>query len=166
MEYVDVFDNKRRKINKTNIRYKDSDNEYMQAMHLWVINDKGEFLIQKRSEIKKTYPSMWSVTGGGSQKDENTLDTCVRECKEELGINIDINNLEFILSIKRKNLFLDVYLLKQSFDIKELVLQQEEVSEAKWVSIEELKRMIDNKLLASNVVAYFDLFIKCMNKEI
>ena len=128
MEYVDVYDNKRRKVNKTNIRYENLGNEFMQAMHLWIMNDKGEFLIQKRSAIKKAYPNMWSVTGGGSQEGETTLDTCIRESKEEIGINIDIDNLEFVLSIKRKDLFLDVYLLKQNINLSDLTLQEEEVS--------------------------------------
>lgn len=166
MEYVDTFDNLRRKINKTAIRYEDHINEYMQAMHLWIMNDKGEVLIQKRAATKRTYPNMWSVTGGGSQKEENTIDTCIRESKEELGIDIDINNLEFVLSLKRKNLFLDVYLLKQNFDLKDLILQDEEVSEVKWVSINEFIDMIQKGVVPSNVVAYFNLFMKCINKEI
>ena len=56
-------------------------NEYRNLVHIWVINSKGEFLIQKRSASKKHYPNMWSVTSGCVNFDESFVDACKRELK-------------------------------------------------------------------------------------
>lgn len=51
-------------------------------------NEKGEILLQKR-----TFPSeTWSFPGGLSELGENTLDTAVREVREET--SLEVKNLE------------------------------------------------------------------------
>ena len=88
MEIVDKFNNKRQALNKTAERSEKIDGEYRQSVHTWIQNSKGEFLIQKRTPNKKNFPNMWSQTGGGVDEGETTLQAALRECKEELGIDI------------------------------------------------------------------------------
>lgn len=127
------------------------------------MNSKGEFLIQKRSPNKKTFPNMWSQTGGGVDEGETTLQAALRECNEELGISIDLNNIELILSFKRKFDFVDVWLVKQDIDISNIVLQEEEVSEVKWSSIDEIRELMKTDKLAKSIEIYFDMFINLIN---
>ena len=35
------------------------------AVYAFIIDDKGNILLQKRSNNKKLWPNMWDVTGGG-----------------------------------------------------------------------------------------------------
>ena len=49
MELVDKLNNKRQSLNKTAERQEKVDGEYRQSVHTWIMNSKGEFLIQKRS---------------------------------------------------------------------------------------------------------------------
>ena len=107
MEMVDKFDNKRRPLNKTTERHEKIEGEYRQSVHTWIQNSKGEFLIQKRTPNKNFFPNMWSQTGGGVDTGETTFQAAVRECKEELGIDIDTSNMELIMSFKRKFDFVD-----------------------------------------------------------
>ena len=65
MGMVDKLDNKRQMLNRTTERSEKIEGEYRQSVHTWIMNSKGEFLIQKRSPNKKTFPNMWSQTGGG-----------------------------------------------------------------------------------------------------
>lgn len=38
---------------------------YHKAIHCWIINSKGEMLIQKRSPLKKAYPNLWDISCAG-----------------------------------------------------------------------------------------------------
>ena len=163
MEFVDKFDNKRISLNKVAERQKKIDGEYRQSVHVWIQNSKGEFLIQKRSPNKTTFPNMWSQTGGGVEKGEITLQAALRECKEELGIDINIKHIELILSFKRKYDFVDVWLVRENIDISNLVLQEEEVSDVKWATIDEIRTLMKSSKLAKSIDIYFDMFINLID---
>ena len=53
MELMDKFDNKRRALNKVGERYHEEKDEYVQGVHVWIINSKKELLIQKKMSYKK-----------------------------------------------------------------------------------------------------------------
>ena len=57
MEIVDVY-NKRKELTKEKKeRYERINGKYTQYIHVWIMNDKNQFLIQKRSENKKINPN-------------------------------------------------------------------------------------------------------------
>lgn len=163
MEIVDKFDNKRQSINKKAERSEKVDGEYRQSVHTWIMNSKGEFLIQKRTPNKKFFPNMWSQTGGGVDEGETTLQAALRECNEELGITINPENMELIMSFKRKHDFVDVWLVRGDYDINELTLQEDEVSEAKWATVEEIRDLMNSGKLANSIDIYFDMFINLLD---
>lgn len=163
MEMVDKLDNKRQKLNKIAERSEKIDGEYRQSVHTWIMNSNGEFLIQKRSPNKKTFPNMWSQTGGGVDSGETTLEAAIRECSEELGISIDLTNIELILSFKRKYDFVDVWLVKQDINISDIILQEEEVSDVKWATLDEIKELMNTNQLAKSIEIYFEMFINLID---
>lgn len=162
MEMVDKLNNKRQSLNKTAERNKKIEGEYRQSVHTWIINSKGEFLIQKRTSNKKTFPNMWSQTGGGVDEGETTFQAALRECNEELGITIDPDNIELVLSFKRKYDFVDVWLVRYDYDIIELTLQKEEVSEVKWATVDEIRALMREGKLAKSIEIYFDMFLNLL----
>lgn len=164
MEVVDKFNNKRIPLNKITERHEKTSGEYKQSMHVWIQNDDGDFLIQKRSITKTVFPGEWSVTGGGVNAGESTLDTVIRECNEELGINVEDENVQLMMTIKREYDFVDIYLLRQNIKIEDIVLQEEEVSDVKWISKTDLTEMIENGDFCSSVSFYFDMLIKIIEK--
>ena len=159
MELVDKFNKRREPLNKTSKRYDRIDGEYCTYVHTWIMNDKNEFLIQKRSENKKIYPNKWSITGGAVDSGETSLEGAIREVNEEIGIDIDKEKAEFMLSFKRSHGFVDVWLTKQNVDLKDIVMQKEEVSDVKWVTKEELEKMIENDEVAGTVNTYFKMLM-------
>lgn len=57
------------------------------AVHIWVLNDKGEILLQQRSLTKDKAPGQWDISCAGHvQKGNNAEITAEREFQEELGI--------------------------------------------------------------------------------
>lgn len=165
MEIVDKLNNKRQFLNKTTERKEKILGEYRQSAHTWIMNSEGKFLMQKRSPNKNTFPNMWSITGGGVDSGETPLQGALRECKEELGIDISESNIELILSFKRKYDFVDVWLAKLDINIDDIILQEEEVTAVKWCSIEEIRSMKKNGELAASIDIYFDMFLSLLNYE-
>jgi mutator protein MutT len=164
MEIIDLYDNKKRKLDKTIIRGNKAElGEYSLAVHVWIANSKNEFLIQKRSDTMTKHPGKWECPGGAIDAGETSLDGAMRETKEELGIDINIDKIEYLLSYKKEHLFVDVWLVKEDIDLNKLVLQSEEVSSAKWVSLKELNELINNNEFVPIIDIYYELFIKLLS---
>lgn len=164
MEIVDVYDKRREKTNKTCERGKEKDGEYGLSVHIWIMNKEGKFLIQKRTKSRKRFPNMWSLTAGAVDTGETSVEGAIRETKEEIGINIEKEEFELILSIKRKHNFLDIWLVRKDIDLKDIVMQEEEVQKVKWVTKEELEEMIKNNEVAGSVTLYYKMFFDILEK--
>ena len=62
-----------------------------------------------------------------------------------------LSELNLLAVYKHKNYFMDIYRVKKNLKIMNLVLQPEEVVDAKWVSNEELLKMIEEKEVVRSV---------------
>ena len=160
MELVDRFDSNRIPLNKVTERHDIVFGEFRQSVHLWIQNDKGEFLIQKRTMTKKVFPGAWSITGGAVDAGETSLCAVKRECKEELGIDLDENKMTLVMSFRRELDFVDVYWLNQNVDLKDIVMEPREVDDVKYVSIEELRQMMKDGVFTPSVTFYYDFLLK------
>lgn len=126
------------------------------AIHLWILNKKNEVLLQYRCKDKKLYPNTWDVSVGGHvAAGEDTKTTCIREAKEELGIDINEKDVEYITTLREELLYedinsqelVDVFMIRKDVKIKDIKLQEEEVGNVKYVSVVELFNLIDNNQL-------------------
>ena len=134
--------------------------EYHLVVHIWIISSDGKFLIQRRSDDKKLMPGEWAATGGAAVSGEDSFTAASRELFEELGISTDRNTLKNILRIKRRNSFLDVYLTVCNTPADQLTLQKSEVAEVKWISKENLCKMIENGEFHNYGQDYFEQVLK------
>lgn len=74
------------------------------AVVLFIINDKNEVLLQKRSATKKMWPNLWDITAGGHVlSGEFGYQAILREAKEEINLNLTKEELIFIGSTISKN---------------------------------------------------------------
>ncbi len=165
MELWDILDEQGNKTGGTIIRGEQlQDGEYHLVVHIWILNDKGEFLIQKRADHLKLMPGLWAATGGSVVSGEDGRTAAIREAKEELGIDVDTANMTRLRTIKRNNNFAEVWLVKQNVSMEDIVLQVEEVSDAKWVGKEELENMIKAGVLNNYGEEYFKELLRIMRK--
>ncbi|MGL5352523.1 MAG: NUDIX hydrolase [Clostridium sp.] len=144
MELLDIYNENREKTGRIHKRgNKVEEGDYSLVVHLWIKNDKGEILIQKRQSTKKIFPNMWdaSVAGAAMQGDDSKS-AIIRETKEELGIDLELDKLELLLSVKRDWWFDDIWIVKQNIHINDLEIQHEEVADAKWATYDEIDIMI------------------------
>lgn len=123
------------------------------AVYAFIINHDGQILLQKRSPNKKLWPNMWDVTVGGHvQAGELGRQAIIRECKEELGIDICDNDIKYLVGSSSvynnkgyiNNHYDECYLIMKDIEISKLKLQFEEVSEAKYFSKQEILDRINN----------------------
>ncbi len=153
IEYVDIYDRNKNKTGIKKRRYIDplEKGEYIIGVQLVILNHKNEILITKRSEKKKVLPGKWECNGGAIHSSETPLEGLEREIKEELGIEINPNKLLFYKTTVNDEThnIKEIYLYKDNIDIKNLKLS-EEVSDAKYVSIEEYKEMYHKKEIVYN----------------
>ena len=136
---------------------------WRRTVSCWIMNEKGEVLLQKRSPEKRRNPNKWAKTGGQVDAGETAESAILREVKEELGIDINLKHIELILSFKRKYDFVDVWLVREDIDISKLVLQEEEVSDVKWATIDEIRNLMKSSELAKSIDIYFDMFINLID---
>ena len=115
--------------------------------------DNKKVLLQQRSSSKKLWPNLWDITAGGHVlTGELGYQSAIRETKEEIGISIDKNELTFIGATTSENKsgdiinrhFNEYYIVHKDVDIKDVVIQKDEVQDIKWFDKEEVIRRISN----------------------
>lgn len=160
MEIVDIYDGKKNKTGKTVERSNKPElGEYRLSIHIWITNSKGELLIQRRSANKKMFPNMWNETGGAASTGETSEMTRAREFEEELGVKPNMDKAELIGSIKRKYDYVDVWHIEQEIDLNDIKMQEDEVSEVKYVTISELKKIIEDKEFVPTIGPSLNMFL-------
>lgn len=148
MEYFDVLNEKGQHTGQIESRDKcHKKGLWHKAVAAFIINEKGQVLLQKRSPQKKLWPNTWDMSVGGHVlAGEFGFQAIMREAKEELGIELNKNQITFLgvaLSNNKKgdiinNHFNEYYVVNKNLDETKLKLQKEEVSEVKWINKEEI----------------------------
>lgn|GEM_PF-282198 len=161
-ELWDVYDENRKLTGRTHRRADPMpEGDYHLVVHVWILNSKGEFLITKRAP-NKGYPNMWETTGGSAVTGDTSLTAAVREVKEETGLDVLPENGKVVLTIQRDDCFCDIWLFKQDFDIKFVVLQDGETIDAKWAAKDEIRQIVINGDFIP--LSYMEEFLLCKRK--
>lgn len=154
-EYFDVLNEEGNYTGKVESREKcHKEGLWHKATVVFIINSKQQVLLQRRSANKKLWPNMWDVTAGGHVlAGEFGFQSTIREAEEELGIELDKSEMTFIGSSRSSNVkgdivnnhFNEYYIANKDIDETKLKLQEEEVSEVKWIDKNEIiEKIKDN----------------------
>ena len=117
---------------------------------VFIINNKKQVLLQKRSANKRFNPNKWALCAGHVDAGESLESAALRELKEEVGINITTCDLkpfaEREFTIRDSNSHVTYfYYTKSNLNEKDFIIQKEELSEVKWFDIDEVIDMIKSK---------------------
>lgn len=164
LEIIDLYNNARQIVGAADKKQPIPAGLNKLSTHVWIINSRGQFLLQQRVPSAKKFPNMWGQTGGTTQTGEDSWQCCVREAREELGITLDIEKSVWVGTFKRPNDFVDVWLIQSDVNISDLKLQPDEVQDVKWATDSEIQEMIDNGTFVPSILpglkmvySYFDL---------
>jgi len=95
MEQLDIFDKHGTRTGEILVRGQDElqPGQRILVVHIWVINSKGELLIQRRADHLKAWPGRWTTTGGAVSSGEDSHLSACRELAEELGVTAPIEEI-------------------------------------------------------------------------
>ncbi|MBD3281037.1 NUDIX domain-containing protein [Candidatus Dojkabacteria bacterium] len=156
-EYFDVLDDLGNKTGERALREEvHQKGLWHRAIHAWLINNKGELLLQKRGPGKDTYPNHWTASiGGHIDAGDDSLPTVIRETEEELGLHIREKDIEFLFTVKNPykdpftgahdREFNDVYLIRKNVVLEEINFDKEEVSNIRFMHFLDFEKAIIDK---------------------
>ena len=74
------------------------------TVHVWFYTPDGKILLQKRSPGKETFPNLWDVSVAGHiHAGETPMEAALREVREEIGLEVDPKELEFLGRFKSEH---------------------------------------------------------------
>ncbi len=131
---------------------------YIISVYALIRNEKGEFLLLRRSENSRTNPGKWDLPGGKVNQAESLKEGVAREVWEETGISIAPGEIagEVTFELPRKKVIAIVF--NGGYVASDIKLSYEHIEYA-WTSLEEILGM-------KSLPAYFrDFFERFANEN-
>ena len=179
-EYIDIVTKKGEPTGKTALKSKAHQNGwYHNTIHVWLYTLKGEILLQQRSHKKIIHPLLWDVsTAGHIDAGESFIEAALRETKEEIGLQLQQENLQKIGAFLHEtdygdiqdNEFHQVYIAELKADISQLQPQEAEVEALKLVSFKEFETLLaqsktNNHFISTNT-SYYNFVLKTIKETL
>lgn len=102
-----------------------------------VFNKKRQVLLVKRKDLRA-----WAYPVGRVKKGETLEDGCIRELKEETGVNVSIKSLSGIYIRTIPSLKNVTFVYRCDYKNGKLLKQEDEVLDLGWFDVESLPRPI------------------------
>lgn len=126
------------------------------VVEIWVIHQGKILLTQRHPE--KHFALQWECSGGSVLQGEKSIMGALRELYEEVGIQTEASELQYIGDTFHSDYIVDTYLYNKDIQVNDLILQPQEVVNAKYVSINEMEDMYSNGEIVESVWKRFSYF--------
>lgn len=155
-EIWDLYDARGQKTGRTMVRGEEVPaGLYHICVHIWPVNDKGEYLVQRRAPTVQWHPNSWAATGGSAVSGEDAMAAALRELREELGYEAEPGEMNLLACLRRANSFCSVFTIRLNCEAGAFTLQKEEVSAVKWCSEAQVLRMVADNAFYNYGDSYF-----------
>lgn len=160
-EYTDLYDENKNLTGEKLFREKGTKlivpkGRYSVVVLAFIENSKGEFLFQMTSKRKK---NVWATTGGHVKSGQTSKEAIIEEIKEELGIDINEDEVKLFKTYKYDDAFKDVFYIKKDIDINSLTYEKDEVEYVKYLTKDKILDLINNNgnIRKTNIDAFLDI---------
>ena len=160
-EYTDLYDENKNLTGEKLFREKGTKlivpkGRYSVVVLVFIENSKGEFLFQMTSKRKK---NVWATTGGHVKSGQTSKEAIIEEIKEELGIDINEDEVKLFKTYKYDDAFKDVFYIKKDIDINSLTYEKDEVEYVKYLTKDKILDLINNNgnIRKTNIDAFLDI---------
>ena len=128
--------------------------KFLSSIYLIIKNNEGKILLQRR-QGSKLWPGFLALPAGHLDVGEDAYEAAIREAKEELDINITVDNISDVFVVNRKNKSLlpyyDVYFELNGYNGEIKINEPNKFSELVWSNIKSLPEdMIEFEKIALN----------------
>lgn len=155
MEKLAVFNEKGEILDKFIYRDKKmylDNNEKFKIILIFIINSQNKLLIQKASQSKG---GDYATTGGHVSYGDTSIQTVIKEVKEELGLEINQKQVKLYESCHYPKAIVDCYYVYLDVDLKNLILEKTEVESVEFCTIDQIDELINKNLFRkSNIIPY------------
>lgn len=115
---------------------------------IYIVNKKGEVLLQRRSKNRRFCPNMLGVIAGHVGYLEDPLSCAKRELEEEVGLVVDKNEVhvlcnKYLVLEDENNHFMYPYYVITDLEEDDFNIQKEEVSYVEWHNIDDVINLIE-----------------------
>lgn len=128
--------------------------KFLSSIYLIIKNNEGKILLQRR-QGSNLWPGFLALPAGHLDVGEDAYEAAIREAKEELDINITVDNISDVFVVNRKNKSLlpyyDVYFELNGYNGEIKINEPNKCSELVWSNIKSLPEdMIEFEKIALN----------------
>lgn len=128
-----------------------------------LVNDKNEILFLVRNKNDEFEPGTYCLPGGHVEVGEDSKYAAKRECLEESGIDLDLDNITHLGDYLDDKIVIHYYCCK--FNGEPKVLEEREQSQWEWVNVVDIKDKPLIKNLAENL-SNLDLPLENLNPQL
>ena len=136
------------------------DGDWHAAIHIWVgtvVDGVTSVVLQRRSQTKDTFPGRVDVAVGGHVGAGETSAEAMREAREEIGLELTIDDVTFIgrrfvRSLPSDNEVQDVYAVRADVPLEALVPHPLEVDAMLRASLADTRRLVTGEVSAIEAV--------------
>lgn len=135
---------------------------YHLVVHVWIRNSKGQYLILQRTAGRLTNPLFWECVWGAVLFGESSLEGAIRETAKEIRIQLDPAKGNLLFSKIRNDYdgkkfrdIMDVWIFDYDGDIELNGASTDEVSETKWMTKDEIRKLYESGKLACSLDYFF-----------
>ena len=165
MELWDLYNENRELLGKTHVRGEELPDGCLHlAVHVWIKNSEGKYLISQRSENKDRYPLYFECVGGSVLAGETSEHAALREAFEEVGVKLDeskgsvvYTKTRTIVSGVKHNDIMDVWLFEFDGEPSLEIATTDEVCAVDWRTPEEIMELYKSQKLVPTLEYFFDV---------
>jgi len=155
MEYLDIYDEEGNYIGKEDRNIVHQNALWHKTVHCWLYDKKGNIYFQIRKDEEKLY----TTASGHIKSGESVEEGFGREIKEEIGINVDINNLslidvhKYVMDLVKKDgtpfkdrAFVNLYAYEFEGDLSQFKFDQNELNGLVKVKASDTIKLFRNEI--------------------